>query len=238
MKWHIGCSGFHYKHWREKFYPEGMPAKEWFAYYSNFFNTLELNVSHYRFPTQKMLDEWYRKTAPDFLFAVKMYKGITHYKKFHDCKRMVDDFYTIVGERLKEKAACILFQFPGSFHFNDTNLTRILDNINPHFQNVMEFRHASWWNSEAFSIFAKNKITFCGVSHPELPSEVIATSPIVYYRMHGDTQLYRSDYSREKLISVRNEIKKSEGTKAAFVYFNNDFNAYAVENALKMKDLI
>ncbi len=56
--------------------------------------------------------------------------------------------------------------------------------------------------------------------------------------MHGDTRLYATKYSQEKLISVRNAIQKAGETKTAFVYFNNDFNAYAVKNALKMKDLI
>lgn len=238
MQWYIGCSGFHYKHWKEKFYPPGMPAKDWFGYYSSFFDTLELNVSHYRFPTGKMLDEWYLKSKPGFRFAVKVYKGITHYKKLHDCKAMVNDFYGIVGDHLKEKAACILFQFPESFRFNDTNMSRILDNLDPRFQNVVEFRHESWWNEEVFSIFSKNDIVFCGVSHPDLPSQIVTTSATIYHRMHGSPRLYSTNYSREKLISTRDAIKKCESIKHAFIYFNNDFNAYAVKNALKMKDLI
>lgn len=123
MKWQIGCSGFHYKHWRERFYPQGLAMKNWFAYYTDFFDTVELNVTHYRFPQEKALKEWYTKSPAGFAFAVKMYQGITHYKKLNDCTRMIRDFYAIVGEGLRDKAACVLFQFPPNFHYNRDILT-------------------------------------------------------------------------------------------------------------------
>ena len=59
MKWHIGCSGYHYKDWKEIFYPPGLPQKKWFEYYNTHFDTLELNVTFYRFPQLKFLQNWY-----------------------------------------------------------------------------------------------------------------------------------------------------------------------------------
>lgn len=238
MKWQIGCSGFHYKHWRGEFYPQKLAVKNWFDYYCTYFNTLELNVTHYRFPEVSFLNNWYQKSSPDFSFAVKVYKGITHYKKLHDCKKMVDDFYAIVAEGLKEKAACILFQFPPSFHYNEKNLDRILLNLNPGFLNVAEFRHASWWNEEVFKAFAENNIIFCGMSHPSLPVTIVKNNPVLYYRMHGAVQLYASLYSEEELEEIVNEIQTGKKIDQAFIYFNNDMGAAAVTNARQMKELI
>lgn len=171
MDWYIGCPGFHYKHWREKFYPKGLAMKKWFECYIQNFDTVELNVTHYRFPDIKLLSNWYEKSNKDFLFSVKMYKGITHYKKLHDCKKIVDEFYNIVGEGLKEIAACILFQFPPSFHYNSENIERIINNVNNQFHNIVEFRHSSWWNEDVWKVFSENNITFC-ISHPNLPEKL------------------------------------------------------------------
>lgn len=237
MDWHIGCSGFHYKHWKESFYPKGLPMTKWFDYYSNTFDTLELNVTHYRFPRVGSLTDWYNRSNNNFLFAVKMFKGITHYKKLHDCKRMVDEFYAIVAEGLQEKAACILYQFPPTFRYNETNMNRIVENLNAQIHNVVEFRHESWWNEQVYRICHQHNISFCGISHPDLPAEVVSTTPLLYYRMHGRPRLYASRYSRAALRKIKDEITDSDKTKTAFIYFNNDSDANAVRNASELKEM-
>lgn len=71
MKWHIGCSGYHYRDWKEIFYPPGLPQKKWFEYYNSHFDTLELNVTFYRFPQLKFLQNWHDVSSPDFTFCGK-----------------------------------------------------------------------------------------------------------------------------------------------------------------------
>ena len=73
IQWHIGCSGFHYKEWKEVFYPKGLPQRKWFDYYCEHFDTLELNVTFYRFPEMASLQNWYNKSPARFLFSVKAY---------------------------------------------------------------------------------------------------------------------------------------------------------------------
>ena len=77
--WWIGCSGFHYKHWRNIFYPEGMATKNWFGYYCEQFNAVELNVTFYRFPQVAFLKTFHIRSPDDFRFAVKAPRAITHY---------------------------------------------------------------------------------------------------------------------------------------------------------------
>jgi uncharacterized protein YecE (DUF72 family) len=83
MKWHIGCSGFHYRHWKVAFYPQGLAQKKWFGYYAGQFATLELNVTFYRFPQLSVLRNWYDQAPGGFRFSVKATKAITHFKQFH-----------------------------------------------------------------------------------------------------------------------------------------------------------
>src|SRR6185436_3494437 len=127
IKWQIGCSGFHYKEWKGIFYPEALPQKEWFGFYTQHFNSLELNTTFYRFPVLKSLENWYNISPPGFLFAVKVPRLITHYKKFRDCKRLIDDFYTLVTKGLKEKLGPVLFQLPPNFSYTNERLTLIIN---------------------------------------------------------------------------------------------------------------
>src|SRR5215210_608209 len=96
QKWWIGCSGFHYKHWKEIFYPKDLPQNKWFDFYLQHFNTVELNVTFYRFPQLSFLQNWYKKSPDEFRFSVKMNKAVTHYKQFNDTERMIADFYATV----------------------------------------------------------------------------------------------------------------------------------------------
>src|ERR1044072_2743501 len=81
-KWWIGCSGFYYREWREAFYPQGLPQRKWFEFYCESFNTVELNVTFYRFPKLEDLQGWYHRSPDDFRFTVKAPRLITHYKRF------------------------------------------------------------------------------------------------------------------------------------------------------------
>jgi len=234
IKWRIGCSGFHYKHWKGTFYPEGLAQSKWFDYYCQFFNTLELNVTFYRFPQLSFLQNWYIKSPANFSFAVKAPRAITHYKKFNGTTDLIADFYKTVQEGLQEKLGCVLFQLPPNFHYSEDHLEKLINNLDNSFLNVVEFRHESWWNEDVYSAFSKRNITFCGMSHPTLPKDIISNTPLLYYRMHGEGQLYASNYEKPQLQAVINKIRSEKTVKEAYIFFNNDINTYAIYNACEM----
>jgi uncharacterized protein YecE (DUF72 family) len=238
MEWHIGCSGFHYKDWKGKFYPDGLPQRKWFDYYCEHFKTLELNVTFYRFPQLSFLQNWYGKSPPDFRFAVKAPRAITHYKKFNDTTELITSFYDTINQGLQEKLGPVLFQLPPSFTYDEEKLDRIINSLNPSFKNVLELRHVSWWNDLVYQKLAKHNITFCGMSHPSLPDDVIQNTPIVYYRFHGVPVLYRSPYSKDFLEKIINTVRQNPDTREAWFYFNNDFDAVGVSNANDMISLV
>jgi uncharacterized protein YecE (DUF72 family) len=234
MKWHIGCSGFHYKDWKIKFYPEGLPQKKWFDYYCEHFDTLELNVTFYRFPQLSFLQNWYQKSPEQFRFSVKAPKAITHFKQFHDSADMITSFYDTINDGLRDKLGPVLFQLPPRFSYDEDRLERIIKNLNRSFNNVVEFRHVSWWREDVYNALAAHRITFCGMSHPTLPDDVIQNTTSVYYRFHGVPDLYRSPYSKEFLQKVIDKVKHNGNTEECWFYFNNDFDAVGVQNAKEM----
>ncbi|AAC07036.1 DUF72 domain-containing protein [Aquifex aeolicus] len=235
--YYLGCSGYFYPGWRGKFYPKDLKPKDWLKYYSKFFNTVEINSTFYHFPNEKNLRRLYRETPKDFKFSVKVNRNITHYRKFKDVKELIKNFYEVCRNGLREKLGCVLFQLPPSYTYTKENLERILENLDFGFKNVLEFRHISWWNEEVFKILKERNVTFCSVSAPNLPESLIETSETVYIRFHGKTSWYKYNYSERELKSWAKKIKKS-GAKEIFAYFNNDYNAYAPQNCLKLKELL
>src|SRR6516225_5571773 len=205
MNVYIGCSGFHNKDWRESFYPKGLPQKKWFNYYCSQFNSLELNTTFYRFPTQQLLQRFYDESPPAFKFSVKVPRLITHYKQFKKTESLLDDFYHCV-EGLKEKLGVVLFQLPGRIMFSEKLLEWINKSLDSRFNNIIEFRHASWWNEYVFYKLATKNITFCGASIKGLPDELVNNSHIIYYRFHGIEKSYYSEYSDEQIEQFTNEL--------------------------------
>jgi len=237
VNWHIGCSGFHYRDWRGPFYPENLPQRKWFDFYCKHFSTIELNVTFYRFPRLPFLEAWYWACPPDFRFAVKAPRAITHYKKFNDCTAMLASFYDTLNNGLQEKLGPVLFQLPPIYIYDESRFERIINNLNPAFHNVLEPRHVSWWQPHIYAKLAMHNISFCGMSHPALPDEVVQNTGQVYYRFHGVPDLYRSRYEIDFLKKTVDTINADVNVKEAWCYFNNDYDAVGVLNAKEMIEL-
>ena len=236
-KIYIGCSGFHYKEWKNIFYPDGLAQAKWFQYYCEHFNTLELNVTFYKFPTEKSLEKWYIASPQNFMFSVKAPRAVTHFKKFCECEKMLTDFYTSLQNGLKEKLGCVLFQMPPQFVYSEENLQKIIANMNVSFKNVIEFRHASWWNQSVFKKLKSQNIIFSGISYPKLPDEVIKNTRDLYYRLHGVPVLYKSSYNKVFLQDLFKQITTGN-TNEAWLYFNNTWGTAAIENGKFLQDYI
>ena len=116
----IGTSGFSYKDWVGPFYPQDLPKQEWLAYYATEFHTNELNFSYYRIPDARTLERMADKVPEGFLFTVKAYKGITHEREEPDAQ--IEQFTAALAPLMDaDKFACVLTQFPYSFHANQAN---------------------------------------------------------------------------------------------------------------------
>lgn len=231
----IGTSGYSYAFWKNRFYPAGLAAAKQLNYYSSLFNTVELNYTFYRFPTVKALQKGADSVPDGFRFSLKANKIITHTLRMKNAKEKITEFMDIVSEGLNEKLACVLFQLPPSFHFSEERLQDILNNIEHHSRNVIEFRHVSWWIPPVYNALKSAGLTFCSVSFPGLPEDNIKTSDVFYKRMHGVPELFKSSYSDESLKLLASEIS-NDGT--SFVYFNNTMFEAGYSNAETLKSIL
>ncbi len=232
----LGCSGFYYDHWKDLFYPEKLSKAKWLPYYAEHFNTVEVNNTFYRFPSQKMLEGWYEKTPENFRFTLKANRAITHTRKFHNTEQLTANFYKL-AKLLGEKLLCILFQLPPFIHKDIALLEKISSQMDFGFTNVLEFRHLSWWDTEVYDFITKKGLVFCSVSASELPETLVKTGETVYVRFHGKDGWYQGFYPDEELKGWAENIKK-QNAKQVFCYFNNDVNANAVKNCLTLKKLL
>ena len=240
---HVGTSGWSYEHWSGLFYPEDLPKNQWLTHYARHFDTVELNMSFYRYPFPNILKGWKKKIPEDFTMTFKAHRQITHRKKFRDTEEDLKKFYSLV-EQMGDQSGCILFQAPPSFHCNQENLALLegfLKNTDPRRKNVMEFRHSSWWNEQVHQLLKKHHVAFCSVSGLSMPEQVMCSSNIAYFRFHGPDTPYASKYNREQLSGWADAIRQlisDQQVREVFCYFNNDYYGYALEDARTLKGFL
>ncbi|UXN76192.1 DUF72 domain-containing protein (plasmid) [Devosia sp. A8/3-2] len=233
----IGCSGWFYWHLKGTFYPTQMPTKDWFSHYADHFHTVELNAPFYSWPTLGTVRSW-RKQAEgrDMIYTVKVSDLITHVRKFEDTGTLVRDF-GYIADLLGPMMGCFLFQLPPSYQYSADRLQQILEQMDPARRNVIEFRHTSWWRDDVYAAFEKAGAIFCSCSGPRLPDELIKTAGDIYIRFHGIERWYRHDYSEEELLVWAERIRNA-GAERAWIYFNNDFDGYAIKNAMMLSKIL
>lgn len=234
----IGTSGWHYGDWRGRFYPQGMPSIEYLDYYSRFFNTVELNGVFYRMPKPSAVTHWYQVTPKQFRFAYKASRFITHIKKLKEPREPLRLMYRM-ADRLKEKLAVILFQLPPHWSVDLERLKHFLSALPTGYRHVMEFRHPSWFVPEVYELLDRYRVALCFYDMKGEPSPRVLTAPWVYMRMHGPSSLYGGDYQDTALKPLAKDVKQwAKRQKAVYVYFNNDRQGYAIQNAKRLLELV
>jgi len=235
----IGTSGYHYKHWKGPFYPEKTSANKMLEFYLRHFNTVELNNSFYRLPTEVAFDEWKRATPAHFVFAVKASRFLTHNKKLKDPEQALDKFLPRVMH-LDAKLGPILFQLPPKWKVNLERLEGLLNVLPRRFRYVFEFREQSWINSEVESLLARFNAAFCIYELAGYHSPNTVTANFAYIRLHGPAAgKYQGSYSDERLGEWCRRIKRwSKKLQAVYIYFDNDQAGFAAQNALTLKRMV
>jgi len=240
MKLYIGTSGWQYYHWYGKFYPQNLKSKDFLKFYSQHFNTVEVNTSFYRFAKEKTFQNWKKQVPKNFLFAIKFHRLFTHFRKLKlnkEDRRILEE--TLKSYQvLRKNLGPVLIQIPPSLKKNLKVLQSFVKNLKK-FSKIrfaIEFRHKSWLDKEVYQFLKKNKIAFVISDSPRWPTDFVKTTDFVYVRFHGKPKLFASKYELQELKEYSEKIKKLK-PKTLFVYFNNDFEGYAVENALEFKKL-
>jgi len=233
--YYVGTSGWHYDHWRDRFYPEKLVKAKWLEFYASHFTTVEVNNSFYRLPSEAAFATWRDSSPANFTFAVKVSRFITHIKRLKDTAEALKNFVSrarILGEKLGP----LLYQLPPNMHRNDEVLESFLSTLPQGMQHVFEFRHESWVDKGVFEILRRYNVGLCVFDMPSFTCPLVATADFAYVRFHGSTGLYWSCYSDEELADwAKGLANLAANLKAVYVYFNNDAEAFAVRNATTLR---
>ncbi len=231
----MGTSGWHYNHWRGNFYPEKLPKKDWLNFYSQHFNTVEINASFYRLPQESTFTNWHQTVPPEFCFAVKVSRFITHIKRLKDSQEPLHTF-TGRAKHLGDNLGPLLYQLPPGLHRDDARLETFLKLLDKKLRHVFEFRHQSWMDDAIYSLLQKYNAGFCIFDMPGFTSPVVSTTDLAYIRFHGQDDLYSSRYPDSELADWAKRLQKlSSKLKTLYIYFNNDAGGFAIENALTLR---
>jgi uncharacterized protein YecE (DUF72 family) len=234
----IGTSGYVYPHWRKGvFYPPGLAAKRELEYYSARFRTVELNNPFYRLPTPEMFLRWRERTPPEFDFAVKASRYITHIKRLLN----VADEIALFMERaslLSEKLGPVLFQLPPTQQIDIARLRNFLSLLTPDQRWVVEFRHASWHTNDTYQLLAEHGVALCIPVGGGLEPDRITTAPFTYIRMHRGREP-AGGFTREELKRWAAQVRALVGSgKEVYIYFNNDWEGFAIRDAVSFERLL
>jgi uncharacterized protein YecE (DUF72 family) len=234
----IGTSGWVYKTWRGPFYPEKLPQRLWLHHYAEAFDTAEVNGSFYRLPSQATVAAWRDATPPDFTFAWKASRFITHMKRLRAATPSLERILAPM-QALGLKLGPMLFQLPPSMILDLPRLTDFLALLPAAPPSVIEFRHPSWYVDTVFEALARRGVALCVSDHHHAPAPWLATAPFAYVRGHGPSGRYVGSYSDEALIVWARRIERwrIEG-KPVYAYFDNDVAAAAPSDARRLRVLV
>lgn len=234
---HIGTSGWHYKHWVGTFYPERLPASKMFAFYCERFDTVELNTTFYSLPKPAGLKNWYNISPPNFCFAAKGSRFITHMKKLKDPDNALARYFDCI-DRLNEKLGPILFQLPPNWAFDQGRFLAFLHCLPKYHRYAFEFRNPTWDNPRAYELLEQHRVGYCIFDLAGYQSPLQVTADLVYVRLHGPGGKYQGSYSDEALRLWAERIRQWSGEgRAVYVYFDNDDSGYAARNALRLREM-
>lgn len=234
----IGCSGWNYRHWRKLFYPEGLAAKNWFRFYAEQFDTVEINNSFYRLPRAETFDKWREQAPPGFAYAVKANRYLTQAKKLKDCAEPVARMMAPV-RHLGSTLGPILYQLPPTLRINLSRLEEFLSLLPPDLIHVFEFREPSWYVSETLGLLERHGASFCCHDMAGSASERWAVGPAAYVRFHGAAGKYWGRYSDDVLLGWTDWMRdQATNGRDVWAFFNNDIEGHAIQDALTLKAMV
>jgi uncharacterized protein YecE (DUF72 family) len=233
----IGTSGWHYQHWRGPFYPERFPASRMLEFYTERFDTVELNNTFYRLPSENAVRAWRDSTPDGFVFAVKGSRFLTHMKKLKDPEAGLERFFER-ADLLGPKLGPVLFQLPPFWELDEDRLSAFIRALPPGGRYAFEFRNPTWHVTPVYDLLAKNNAAFCPFDLAGYQSPVEITASWTYIRLHGPGGRYQGSYSEDALAGWGRRIEQwRKRLDAVFVYFDNDMAGFAPANASTLKRL-
>lgn len=236
----IGCSGWNYTSWKDEFYG-GKPARLWLEHYARFFDTVEVNNTFYRLPNRDAVANWERTAPPGFLFTIKASRYLTHIKRLRDLGPGLARFYERIEPLLgSPKMGPLLWQLPPNFQRDDERLRAALAGFPKGQRHCIEFRHPSWFVEATYDALLEHGVALVIGDRPEVKSfqSHVFTTGWTFVRFHYGSRGRRGNYSEAELQEWAARLREWRERVEILAYFNNDWEVFAVRNALRMKELL
>ena len=236
----IGTSGWAYPHWIARFYPHDLPAHEQLTYYARHFATVEINASFYRLPSRTQFQTWAEQTAgiPDFCFAVKASRYVTHLKKLHDVEEGLTRLVR-AAEGLGSQLGPFLYQLPPHWRANPARLAEFLALLPHHYRVAFEFRDATWYQPEILRLLENAGCALVtAIGGPSVtPLDIPDVGPFRYLRFHmGQSGMGFTD---GELVFWAERIARAVAQGSdVYAYFNNDPDGHAIVDARRLRALL
>jgi uncharacterized protein YecE (DUF72 family) len=223
-----------------------MAASNWLQFYTEVFDTVEVNNTFYRLPERATFEAWRAQTPSGFLMAVKASRFLTHMKRLREPTEPLERLLSRVSG-LGARMGPVLYQLPANFHIDLARLeaflhalpARLASRPRRRLRHVLEFRHVSWYVRETYQLLERHGVAMC--LHDKAGSEVLEPSvgPFVYVRFHGTSGRYHGSYGARALTTWAARLADEwRGGKAVYAYFNNDPDAIATKNARTLGTLL
>jgi uncharacterized protein YecE (DUF72 family) len=227
----VGTSGWQYADWRPSLYPKGLGQSRWLARYAELFDTVEVNGTFYRLPTEATVERWAETTPDEFCFAVKASRYLTHIRRLAEPRDPVELFLSRV-RRLGAKLGPVLLQLPPHFPADHGRLGATLDALGAGLQVCVEVRDERWHDERVYDVLADHDAALCWWDRRGTHGPLVRTTDWFYLRMHEGRADPPPSYGRRALTTWCERIASVYGEQAGgWVYFNNDPGAAAPRNA-------
>lgn len=240
-KINIGTSGWSYKHWKGRFYPEKMAPVDYLTYYAAHFRATELNASFYHLPERSTVKHWVEKVPVSFRFCPKISRYITHIKRLKDPAETLPRFFHPF-QPMKIIMGPVLVQLPPTLKFEPgvtENFYKILKRRYAAYSFAVEVRHETWLSDESINLMRANNIAFViSQSGDVFPYAEAVTANNIYVRFHGPGALFASSYTESMLqdFAAKFRLWAAKGHHV-WAFFNNDIGLHAIHNAERLKEL-
>jgi uncharacterized protein YecE (DUF72 family) len=232
----IGCSGWNYDDWRGRLYPEGLAKRQWLSRYAELFDTVEVNSTFYRLASKEAVKRWVEETPPHFLFALKASRYLTHVRRLRDIGQGIERYYERIEPLVGSgKLGPVVWQFPANFRRDDSRLAETLPLL-PEGRHCFEFRHESWFDPAVYELLGAHGAALVVGDHPKWPFQARElTTDWALVRLHHGRRGRRGNYSERELDVWARRIAAWRSRAEVLVYFNNDWEGFAVDNARSLK---
>jgi uncharacterized protein YecE (DUF72 family) len=227
---YAGTSGWAYPQWKPAFYPPKLASAKFLGYYGRRLNSVELNYTFRRFPSEKLLHGWIAATPAGFQFAVKANQSITHVKRLKDAEETTSRFLASLDPlRQAGKLGPVLFQLPPFLRCDLPRLKTFLQQLPRHTRAAFEFRHESWFNAELFAALREANAALCEAESEKLETPHVRTADFTYFRLR------KQSYSPQQRAELATRAAQIAQTGDVFTYFKHEDTP---EGALYAEELL